>query len=464
MISIISKCFISPDHTCFVCCLCPVNFYDFFPFSSLFYLQPEYFFRMGWIAIAGVLIPSSLASSEPPPTLNPWKSLFPSPSSKPPSPLSLPPSLVCPPSLDIPNLVKSYNSINQYSMILSRIQYSDLNTAIFTNSSEAISYITAPSLMEAEASCTKSGHLFSINSATWSYAQVSIENYVKNTKINLAIKLSLSSENKPVTNDNFPIDIPNQPFDSTKPYLIFTPSGTKFASSTTSTNSIICTNPNSVLNPKLQSVQQAIEAQSVSIDSKKTAIKEKIHTIVPSYSNYIVQFTLDQTANLILKHPNPHQTCILLQINLIEYINNFSFPSLITPSNLDSATELLLQRLEELHRAVDGALQTLDLLLQPNQTPPNTLDYSYQSYSDLFLLLPKSSPMRSLLLILLISLGSSTLIFVLLLVLLVYLMVRGNKILNRSNTPRVVNLALQGLPDSNLNPSAPLLRLQNVSA
>ena len=221
-------------------------------FQSIFTYNTEYYFRMGWIAITGILIPSSLASSETPPTLNPWKSLFPSPSSKPPSPLSLPPSLVCPPSLDIPNLFKSYNNINQYSMILSRIQYSDLNTAISTNSSEAISYITAPTLTEAEASCTKSSQLFSINAATWSYAQFSIENYVKNTKINLAIKLSLSSENKPITNDNFPIDIPNQPFDSTKPYLIFTSAGTKFASSTTSTNSIICTNPNSVLNPKLQ--------------------------------------------------------------------------------------------------------------------------------------------------------------------------------------------------------------------
>ena len=29
---------------------------------------------MGWIAITGILIPSSLASSETPPTLNPWKS------------------------------------------------------------------------------------------------------------------------------------------------------------------------------------------------------------------------------------------------------------------------------------------------------------------------------------------------------------------------------------------------------
>ena len=449
-----------------MCCFCPVNF--LFLFSETFFILTniQLFFRLGWIA--GVQILSILASSEAPPTLNPWKSLFPSPSSKPPSPLSLPPSLVCSPSLNIPNLIKSYNNINQYSMILSRIQYSDLPTAIFTNSSEVVLYTTAPTLAEAEKSCSNSGQLFSINSATLSYAQVSIENYVKNAKLNLAVKLSLSSENKPITNDDYPIDIPNQPFDSTKPYLIFTPTGTKFASPTASTNSIICTKPNSVLNPKLQSVQQAIEAQSVSIDSKKTAIKEKIHTIVPSYSNYIVQFTLDQTANLILKHPNPHQTCIQLQINLIEYINNFSFPTLITPSNIDPATELLLQRLEELHRAIDGALHTLDLLLHPTQTPPNALDYSYQTYSELFLLLPKSSPMRSLLLILLISLGSSTLIFLLLFSLLVYLMVRGNKILNRNNreinTPRTINLALQGPSDSNLPPSAPLLRLQNVSA
>ena len=36
MISIISKCFISPDHACFVCCLCPVNFY-FFSFLWIFF-------------------------------------------------------------------------------------------------------------------------------------------------------------------------------------------------------------------------------------------------------------------------------------------------------------------------------------------------------------------------------------------------------------------------------------------
>ena len=416
---------------------------------------------------AGVLILLILTPSGASPNPYLWKSLFPSSPSKIPSPLSLPPSLVCPPSLNVPYLIKSYNNINLYTMTISRIQYSDIPTTIFTNTSETIFHTSASTLAEAETSCSTSGTLFSIYSDTWPYAQASLENYVKNTKLSIAIKLTVSADSKPITNDNFPITLPNQSLDSTKPYLIFSPTGMTFASSTSSTNTILCTKPNQIQDPRLQSVIQAIEAQAVSIDSKKTAIKEKIHAIVSSYSNYIVQFTLNQTATLLLKYSNTDQSCIPLQINLIGYINNFTFPSLITPLNLDPATDLLLQRLEELHQTVDGALQTLDLLLQPANTPPNILDYSYQTYSDLFLLLPESSPMRSLLLILFISLGSSTLVFLLLFVLLIYLMVRGNKILNRnfrgSDTPRTINLALQGFPNSNPPPSAPLLRIQNES-
>lgn len=57
---------------------------------------------------------------------------------------------------------------------------------------------------------------------------------------NIAFKLTISLDNTPTINDNFPITLPNQSFYNTKPYLIFTPTGMTFASSTSLPAPIYC--------------------------------------------------------------------------------------------------------------------------------------------------------------------------------------------------------------------------------
>ena len=75
---------------------------------------------------------------------------------------------------------------------------------------------------------------------------------------NIAFKLTICLDNTPTINDIFPIPLPNQSFDNTKPYLIFTPTGMMFASSTSLPAPIYCAQ-NCKLSPWTMTTKSLIE-------------------------------------------------------------------------------------------------------------------------------------------------------------------------------------------------------------
>ena len=255
-------------------------------------------------------------------------------------------------------------------------------------------------------------------------------NYLKLYKKNIAIKLSIT-DIKLTAEDQRALNIPGQTFLATQPYLIFTPQGLQFASDNLSTPTILCTNADEPLEENLALVRNEVRTQTISLESAFALIKELLHHILRRCTNYTLQRNANQMAKLyLLREPDPLISCMMTQISIALTLTNQSLPSLVTALNLKASTTLLEDRLTEAVAYSKKVHHILNLLNQPTATPPLTITYSIQSYSDLFSFLPTSSPTHSLIIILFCSIARSVLLLLLLFCLFLLLIRRGSKLLS----------------------------------
>ena len=413
----------------------------------------------------------TVAPSLPPTSPLPWKALFSPTPPAPISPLSLPPELLCKPILDIPKLVETYHSLNLIIIILQKIMFSNIDTALLTETIDdvltTVYYVEStesnpPVQLEASTACGPGGKLYRLISSHWSYVTAVLATRAKTTKKLIAMKVDFEDESKtPTTKDGRIITIPNQVFSVAHPYILHTPTGMKFGSAELPVNIILCKQISTTLTEELSTVQHATKSSILALESQTASIRELLHHTIPNHSNYNLQITPNQTAKLIgLRNQNSPESCLEVKISLSLPISNFSLPTLIKPANQAKSTAWLQDRLSESFTLADELILHLNLLKTPITKPPITISYSLETYKDIFKYLPSPSTMRTLLIILLCSLGGTVILFTLMFLLLLYFLRRGAMILSRTppDERRILNLVY----NPSIPPSAPLLSLQEI--
>ena len=427
------------------------------------------FFRMGWcrgwIHILTLFLSLSL-STPLSPLDSPWRNILSPSSPSPTNHLSIPPNLFCPTILDPEQTIQAYNAFNRLLLLLDTVQFTTNKDAIFRNKTTTpptVTYLVkTDSLTTAIEQCKSSGNLFKIYSKNWNHVKYLLENYAITYKTNFAINLDIL-EDKPITSDGHAITIQGQTFNKNHPFLIFTPKGQALGSPSDTTTSIICSQiDDKQLPTQMNVIKTAVETQIIALQTAAAQIRQALHQTIPKFSNFSLQISTNQSAQLIrLTKANPRPDCIKSFISITPTISNYSLPLIVTPTNLEISTELLEDRLIDLIYYTTKVQEILQIMnSQDKDSPTITLTYSLKSYSDLFNLLPSSSPAKSLLLIL-ISIVAGTILFLLLCFCLFFLLARrGSRLLRRTPDEQSTTFNLQ-LVNSHptLPPTAPMLSL-----
>ena len=427
------------------------------------------FFRMGWcrgwIHILTLFLSLSL-STPLSPLDSPWRNILSPSSPSPTNHLSIPPKLFCPTILDPEQTIQAYNAFNRLLLLLDTVQFTTNKDAIFRNKTTTpptVTYLVkTDSLTTAIEQCKSSGNLFKIYSKNWNHVKYLLENYAITYKTNFAINLDIL-EDKPITSDGHAITIQGQTFNKNHPFLIFTPKGQALGSPSDTTTSIICSQiDDKQLPTQMNVIKTAVETQIIALQTAAAQIRQALHQTIPKFSNFSLQISTNQSAQLIrLTKANPRPDCIKSFISITPTISNYSLPLIVTPTNLEISTELLEDRLIDLIYYTTKVQEILQIMnSQDKDSPTITLTYSLKSYSDLFNLLPSSSPAKSLLLIL-ISIVAGTILFLLLCFCLFFLLARrGSRLLRRTPDEQSTTFNLQ-LVNSHptLPPTAPMLSL-----
>ena len=427
------------------------------------------FFRMGWcrgwIHILTLFLSLSL-STPLSPLDSPWRNILSPSSPNPTNHLSIPPNLFCPTILDPEQTIQAYNAFNRLLLLLDTVQFTTNKDAIFRNKTTTpptVTYLVkTDSLTTAIEQCKSSGNLFKIYSKNWNHVKYLLENYAITYKTNFAINLDIL-EDKPITSDGHAITIQGQTFNKNHPFLIFTPKGQALGSPSDTTTSIICSQiDDKQLPTQMNVIKTAVETQIIALQTAAAQIRQALHQTIPKFSNFSLQISTNQSAQLIrLTKANPRPDCIKSFISITPTISNYSLPLIVTPTNLEISTELLEDRLIDLIYYTTKVQEILQIMnSQDKDSPTITLTYSLKSYSDLFNLLPSSSPAKSLLLIL-ISIVAGTILFLLLCFCLFFLLARrGSRLLRRTPDEQSTTFNLQ-LVNSHptLPPTAPMLSL-----
>lgn len=419
----------------------------------------------GWIHILTLFLSLSL-STPLSPLDSPWRNILSPSSPSPTNHLSIPPNLFCPTILDPEQTIQAYNAFNRLLLLLDTVQFTTNKDAIFRNKTTTpptVTYLVkTDSLTTAIEQCKSSGNLFKIYSKNWNHVKYLLENYAITYKTNFAINLDIL-EDKPITSDGHAITIQGQTFNKNHPFLIFTPKGQALGSPSDTTTSIICSQiDDKQLPTQMNVIKTAVETQIIALQTAAAQIRQALHQTIPKFSNFSLQISTNQSAQLIrLTKANPRPDCIKSFISITPTISNYSLPLIVTPTNLEISTELLEDRLIDLIYYTTKVQEILQIMnSQDKDSPTITLTYSLKSYSDLFNLLPSSSPAKSLLLIL-ISIVAGTILFLLLCFCLFFLLARrGSRLLRRTPDEQSTTFNLQ-LVNSHptLPPTAPMLSL-----
>ena len=419
----------------------------------------------GWIHILTLFLSLSL-STPLSPLDSPWRNILSPSSPSPTNHLSIPPNLFCPTILDPEQTIQAYNAFNRLLLLLDTVQFTTNKDAIFRNKTTTpptVTYLVkTDSLTTAIEQCKSSGNLFKIYSKNWNHVKYLLENYAITYKTNFAINLDIL-EDKPITSDGHAITIQGQTFNKNHPFLIFTPKGQALGSPSDTTTSIICSQiDDKQLPTQMNVIKTAVETQIIALQTAAAQIRQALHQTIPKFSNFSLQISTNQSAQLIrLTKADPRSDCIKSFISITPTISNYSLPLIVTPTNLEISTELLEDRLIDLIYYTTKVQEILQIMnSQDKDSPTITLTYSLKSYSDLFNLLPSSSPAKSLLLIL-ISIVAGTILFLLLCFCLFFLLARrGSRLLRRTPDEQSTTFNLQ-LVNSHptLPPTAPMLSL-----
>ena len=444
----------------------------YFIYHSLFHFNRtiELFFRpgwwRGWIHILTLFLSLSPSTSLSP-LDSPWRNILSPTAPGPISHLSIPPQRFCQTSLDAEQTIQAYNAFNRLLLLIETVQFTTNKDAIFRNRTEnppTVTYlIKAESLTAATEQCKLSGNLFQIYSKHWSHVKYLLDNYATTYKTDFAIQLDVL-EDKPITLDGHAITLQGQTFNKDHPFLVFTPTGQSLGSPSDKTTSIICSQTDDKQLPnQMNIIKTAVDTQIIALQTSAAQIRQALHQTIPKFSNFSLQTSTNQSAQLIrLKKADPRPNCIRSLISITPTISNYSLPLIVTPINLEISTLLLEDRLVDLIYYTTKVQDVLQIMnSQDKDSPTLVLSYSLESYSDLFNLLPSSSPAKSLLLILISTVTGTVLFLVICLCLFLLLARRDSRLLRRTPDEQNTTFNLQ-LVNSHptLPPTAPMLSLQ----
>ena len=365
--------------------------------------------------------------------------------------ISLPPQDLCPPAIDIPHLSRQYNLLNYNIHLLSNLDFSNTETAILTNttesdSSQVIFLVSSDTMELAKTTCNGQGTLYKIAKSSLTRLFNILRRHISKTGISVAIEVTVGSNDKPVTSDGKTLSLRDQVFDKTFPYIIFDAESMNYATEKNLGTTVLCVKTDSPLTNDLSQLRSAISTHVIALETSRGLLKHKLNTILPPYTNYTIKFETNNTLNVYTLGER-QENCLVNLLQLTRSLNNMTYPTIVTPRNMETSSTLLEDRILEVSRFLTSALQNLDSLRNDRNLPELTYSYKYRTYQDLFDLLPGSSRTKELLILLLALLTSTTALFLLFISCIYMLIRRGSSSLIRSAEANV-NIQMMPYPPS----------------